>query len=107
MLNKFKPDKKSLPLPTKMRVAPPLEVGNLYYVSFVSNIAYECKLTEIITQSAITEVKIEVQGREKKMIIFQNGMKSHDYIKQHIVNNYEIGLTPEDAVKNQVLKVIV
>lgn len=97
-------DKAIKPQPRARRIQPDLKVGRDYFVSFLNNIAYPCILREIINEFGHTEVRIELQYKtsSKKRFIGANGKINYRPTQTNIVRAEEIGLTPEDAVRNQV-----
>jgi len=101
---RIKVDKKIKPLKNIERVSPQLIVGNDYYVSFMYNNTYPCRLIEIINEFNEVEVKIAipVKLKSKRGFIDIDGNLSFRPSQLNIVKATEIGLTPEDAVKNQV-----
>jgi hypothetical protein len=100
----IKVDRQIKPLKINERVQPPLFVGSNYYVSFMNNNAYPCTIIEIINEFEYTEVKIEipVKSKSKKGAIDENGNLTFRPTQTNIVYASDIGLTPEDAVRNQV-----
>lgn len=84
------------PLPFKNRKAPQLIIGQDYYVSFGNNNAYPCTLLNVINEFSETEVKIEIHIRKKSTA---SNIKT---FQTNILYSIEIGLTPDDAVRNQV-----
>jgi hypothetical protein len=86
MSNSLKVDEQIRPLHFKDRKPVELTIGNSYYVSFSGNIAEKCTLLEIDQRNGIT-VTIE---------------KDTAYGLKHHLFRDEIGLTPEEAVLNQV-----
>jgi hypothetical protein len=69
-----------------MRKKPALTVGADYYVCFGNNIAYPCTLIEIIGGSP---KRIRISKTDKGEIF-----------GEHALFSDEIGLTPEEAVRN-------
>lgn len=105
VLNKIKVDKAIKPIPYTKRTTVKLVVGGDYYVSFGSNIVYPCVLLKIIeSEQTPTHVKIEipVKPRSKKGFIDIDGKISHHWTSAHNLFADEIGLTPEEAVINEV-----
>ena len=92
------------PSPVKDRMKPSLYVGQPYYVCFGNNNAYPCELIEVINEFAETEVRIKIpqKSRSKKGFIDREGNRTQIGSSTHILYANEIGLTPEDAVKNTV-----
>ena len=92
------------PLKINERTQPQLFVGSKYYVSFMNNNAYPCSISEIINESDRTSVKIEIpiKLKSKKNAFDKDGNLTFRPTQTNIVYAFEIGLTPEDAVKNQV-----
>ncbi len=99
-----KVDHNTKPLSYSKRVQPDLHIGYDYYVSFTNNNVYPCTLLEIINEFDKTEVKIgiPVKSKSKKGFIDGIGNRSFYLTQTNIVYATEIGLTPIDAVKNQV-----
>lgn len=100
----IKVDDNTKPLPYSKREEPNLHIGNDYYVSFLNNNVYPCKVLEIINKFDKTEVKIEIpmKSKSKKGFIDGNGNRSFQGTQTYIIYAIEIGLTPVDAVKNKV-----
>lgn len=100
----IKVDRRIKPLKISERIQPPLFVGSNYYVSFMNNNAYPCSIIEIINEFEQTEVKIEIplKLKSKKGAIDKNGNITFRPTQTNIIFGTDIGLTPEDAVKNQV-----
>ena len=84
--NAIKVDKNVAPIPFEQRREPALTVGANYYVCFGSNVAYPCTLVEII------------QGPPKRVRISKKD--KGEIFGEHVLFSDEIGLTPEDAVRN-------
>jgi len=84
--NAIKVDKSISPTPSTVRKEPVLAVGADYYVSFGNNIAYPCTLIEIIGGSP---KRIRISKKDKGEIF-----------GEHVLFSDEIGLTPEEAVRN-------
>ena len=84
--NAIKVDKSIAPTPSTVRKEPALTLGGNYYVCFGNNIAYPCTLIEIIGGSP-KRIRI---GKKDKGEIFG----------EHVLFSDEIGLTPEEAVRN-------
>jgi RNA recognition motif-containing protein len=82
------------PLPKEQRTAPLLKIGGEFYVSFGSNGAYRCQVTDVIKEEAKTKVKV-VLPPELPML------KSTPVLYED-----EIGATPEEAVRNAVQRVL-
>jgi hypothetical protein len=99
-----KVDSSIKPLPFKKKKEPVLIIGNDYYVSFGNNYVYPCTLLEVINEFDITEVKVEIpmKALSKKGFKTSFGGISHRWVQTSILYAREIGLTPEDAVRNQV-----
>jgi len=89
-------------LPRKERVAPELDSSKKYYISFGSNWAYPCFLHEIVNEFDRTEVRVKIKVKEQYAYFRQNGKMTYDPYEEHLVYANEIGLTPEDAVRNSV-----
>ncbi|WP_126973925.1 hypothetical protein [Gynurincola endophyticus] len=79
-----KVDKSVKPIHYKLRTAPKLEIGGNYFVSFGSHKAIPCILKEIHTDTPQLRVSVEMS----------DGV-SYLYAD-------ELGLTPEEAVINEV-----
>lgn len=79
-----KVDKSIKPVHYKLRKAPKLEIGWKYFVSFSGHKAIPCILKEIHTDTPQLRVSVELS----------DGI-SYLYAD-------ELGLTPEEAVKNEV-----
>ena len=82
----IKVDQEITPIHYTKRTEPELRVGADYYVCFGNNVAFPCTLKEI------------KEGRNKRVVItkYDNDQKSGD----HVLFSNEIGLTPEEAVRN-------
>jgi hypothetical protein len=108
MLKEFKGgqkvDSSVKPLPSKKRQEPVLNVGYDYYVSFGNNNTYPCTLLKVINEFDRTEVLIEIPMKAKSKKGYTNsfGMTYNRWTQTNILYATEIGLTPEDAVRNQV-----
>jgi hypothetical protein len=89
-------------VPRSQRVTPELKSGEKYYVSFGTNWTYPCFITEVVREFEQTEVKIKIQVTEKNAYFRQGGKMMYDPYIEHLVYAKEIGLTPEDAVRNAV-----
>jgi len=88
-------------LPIKDRIVPKLIVGNIYYASFGLNCAYPCVLKEIINEYSQAEIKVKFMI--KPQYVNRRGYlgpKVQIYAKSYILYTYEIGATPEDAIRN-------
>ncbi len=103
-LNRVKVDKTIKPIHFRKRKTNDLVVGGDYYVSFGCNDAYPCRLIKIINQFDRLEVEIEIPMKpmSKRGFIDINGKISHHWVSTHILFADEIGLTPEEAVINEV-----
>jgi hypothetical protein len=86
--NAIKVEKDIAPIPLTERKEPTLTVGADYYVCFGNNIAYPCTLTEIIGGSP---KRIRIRKQDKGEVF-----------GEHVLFSDEIGLTPEEAVRNEV-----
>ena len=84
--NVVRVDKSISPTPSTVRKEPTLTVGADYYVCFGNNIAYPCTLIEIIGGSP---KRIRISKKDKGEIF-----------GEHVLFSDEIGLTPEEAVRN-------
>ena|SRR5258708_8162386 len=89
-------------MPRSLRTTPDLKKGEKYYVSFGSNWAYPCLLHEIVKEFERTEVRIKIKVKDQYAHFRQNGRMTYDPYEEHLVYADEIGLTPEDAVRNTV-----
>lgn len=89
------------PLMRKNRKIPKLEIGHSYYVSFGTNNAYQCTLNKIINDSSTTEVVVEIpiKPRYQNQYLYP-GCKVKIISRTHRLYSNEIGITPEDAVRN-------
>ena len=94
--------KKIQPLLRFQRIEPILSPGGDYYISFGDNSAYPCKLLNVINEYSKTEVSVQIMCKSRKMVRDAQGNKSRIYPMQHLVYATEIGITPEDAVRNSV-----
>jgi hypothetical protein len=74
-------------LPVDKRTAPKLKINDTYYISFGTNEVAPCILIAIVNE-------------EKIRIGIKNNSKI-GYGDIHIVYNYEIGTSPEEAVNNE------
>jgi hypothetical protein len=79
-------------------------IGNNYYVSFGNNEVKRCKLIAIDENRDLNLITIEIPTKpeSKNGFIDQNGTISHNWVKTHELFADELGLTPEEAVINQV-----
>ena len=101
-LNKIKVDRQIQPINLKDRKTVELIIGNEYYVSFGMNEASPCKLTKIDkVQNKIT-IEVPPKSISDKGYIDADGIFFYPDISTHILFPDEIGLTPEEAVINQV-----
>lgn len=100
---KIKVDKNIKPISFNIRKPVPLNIGSEYYVSYGNNYVRRCILSEILENSDTKQVRIEIpiKPRSKKGFIDKNGNISHNWTT-HILYSDEIGLTPEEAVINEV-----
>jgi hypothetical protein len=82
----IKVDKEITPIHYTKRTEPELKIGADYFVCFGNNVAYPCTLKEI------------KEGRNKRVVItkYDNGIE----FGEHVVFSNEIGVTPEEAVRN-------
>jgi hypothetical protein len=87
-INKIKVDKSVKPIHYAKRASVQLVVGNDYYVSFGSHEAYMCKLVDVSMLKERNQIRIEIPSK--------NG------VSPHILFSDEIGLTPKEAVMNEV-----
>ena len=108
MLKEFKGgqkvDSSIKPLQFKNRQEPILKIGYDYYVSFDNNNVYPCTLLNVINEFDKTEVLIEIPMKPKSRKGYTNsfGITYNRWTQTNILYATEIGLTPEDAVRNQV-----
>jgi hypothetical protein len=79
-------DKAITPIHYTKRTEPELITGADYYVCFGNNIAYPCTLKQII------------EGRNRRVVITK--YDNNQQFGEHVVFSNEIGLTPEEAVRN-------
>lgn len=88
-------------LPIKDRIVPKLIVGNIYYASFGLNCAYPCVLKEIINEYSQPEIKVKfmIKPQYVNRYIYP-GYKVQIISQSYILYTYEIGATPEDAIRN-------
>jgi hypothetical protein len=82
----IKVDKEITPIHYTKRTEPELKVGSDYYVCFGNNVAFPCTLKEI------------KEGRNKRVVITK--YDNDKEFGEHVVFSNEIGLTPEEAVRN-------
>lgn len=82
------------PLPKEKRKAPKLNIGGEFYVSFGSNSAYRCLVTEVLKEDLVTKVKVALPAQ---LPILKTAPVLYDN---------EIGATPEEAVRNAVQRVL-
>jgi hypothetical protein len=82
----IKVDKEITPIHYTKRTEPELKIGADYFVCFGNNVAYPCTLKEI------------KEGRNKRVVIAKYD-KGKEF-GEHVVFSNEIGLTPEEAVRN-------
>jgi hypothetical protein len=87
-LNKIKVDKSVKPIRYAQRTPVQLVVGNDYYVSFGSHEAYKCKLVDVSMLKERNQIRIEIPSKTG--------------VSPHILFPDEIGMTPEEAVMNEV-----
>jgi hypothetical protein len=90
------------PIPKGHRTAPELKVGEHYYVSFGNNYAYPCFISEIVNEFQQTEVKIKIRVKEKEAYFRKDGRMIYDPYAEHLVYAFEIGRSPEEAVRHAV-----
>ena len=102
--DKIKVDKKIKPIHFSKRTAVELIIGKQYFISFGSNIAKQCILTKIsdITDLQQITIDIPIKPRSKKGFKDTDGSISHNWTSSHCIYADEIGLTPEEAVINEV-----
>lgn len=100
--DKIKVDKKIKPIHPRDRKTVELIIGKEYYVSFGSNKVSRCTLIEIDKEADRITIEIPVKPMSKKGYIDRNGEISHHWVDAHYLFPDEIGLTPEEAVINEV-----
>jgi hypothetical protein len=88
---KIKVDKKVRPVHFSQREQVELVIGKEYYVSFGENTVQRCKLTSIDEKTGMITVEIPTKTG------YDNGLAG----RRTLFSN-EIGLTPEEAVINEV-----
>lgn len=100
----IKVDKSIKPIHYSKRNPVELVVGNEYYVSFGSNKVKRCKLLEIYNEGNRKRITVEIptKPQSKNGFIDPNGAVSHNWADKHTLFADEIGLTPEEAVINEV-----
>ena len=101
---KIKVDKKVKPIHILKRKPVELIIGKEYFVSFGNNIVSRCILTEIseLQDSNQITIDIPINPRTKNGFIDRNGKISYNWTSTHCIFADEIGLTPEEAVINEV-----
>lgn len=101
---KIKVDKSVKPIHYSKRKPVELVVGNDYFVSFGRNNALRCKLIELYMEGERQRIVVEIPTRpmSKKGFIDSNGNISHHWVSTYTLFPDEIGLTPEEAVINEV-----
>lgn len=100
--DKIKVDKRIKPIHYKKRKPIRLTIGDKYYVSFGSNLVSRCTLIEIdIIKGKIT-IEIPTRPKSPKGYKTIDGKISHHWVSTHVLFPDEIGLTPEEAVRNTV-----
>jgi hypothetical protein len=102
--SKIKVDKKVKPIHFLKRKPVELIIGNEYFVSFGNHNVSRCVLTEIseLKDSNQITIDIPIKPRSKKGFIDTDGKISHIWTSRHSIFADEIGLTPEEAVINEV-----
>lgn len=100
--DKIKVDKQIKPIHFKERKPVELIIGKEYYVSFGRNQARRCTLIEIDKEHGRITIEIPIKPLSKKGYIDVNGDISHHWVSTHTLFPDEIGLTPEEAVVNEV-----
>ena len=100
---KIKVDKSIKPLHYSKRKQVELIIGNDYFVSFGNNYVHKCKLTKIDEARNPKQITIEIPIRPKSKDGFKDidGTISHHWVSTHLIFADEIGLTPEEAVMNE------
>lgn len=91
------------PVMSRKRTVPNLIIGNDYYVSFENNNAYPCTLVKIINEYDRTEVMIEIKARVPRNGYMAGGVRKFSRVQRNTVYANQIGISPEDAVRNQVM----
>ena len=82
----IKVDKEITPIHYTKRTEPELRVGGDYFVCFGNNVAFPCTIKEI------------KEGRNKRVVITK--YDNDKEFGEHVVFSNEIGVTPEEAVRN-------
>lgn len=102
--DKIKVDKMVKPIHYSKRKPVELVVGDDYYVSFGRNNALRCKLIELYMEGEQQRIVVEIPTKpmSKNGFIDRNGNISHHWVSTHTLFADEIGLTPEEAVINEV-----
>ncbi len=102
--SKIKVDKKIKPIHFLKRKPVELIIGKVYFVSFGNHSANQCVLTEIseLKDSNQITIDIPIKARSKKGFIDIDGEISHNWTSTHCIFADEIGITPEEAVINEV-----
>jgi hypothetical protein len=101
---KIKVDKKVKPIHHKDRKPLELILGRNYYVSFGNHHATPCKLIEVEGDEAVKRITVEIPTkiRSVKGFIDVNGNISHHWVDVCSLFGDELGMTPEEAVVNEV-----
>jgi hypothetical protein len=100
---KIKVDKMFKPIHFRDRKQVELVIGNPYFVSFGNNNVKPCILTEVEGEAAVKRISIEIPAKvqSKKGYLDSMGNISHHWVDKHSLFSDEIGLTPEEAVINE------
>jgi hypothetical protein len=99
---KIKVDTKVKPIHYENRKPVELIIGKEYYVSFGQNQARRCKLIKIDKDPERITVEIKVKSKSQQGYIDVDGNIIHYWVSTHTLFPDEIGLTPEEAVINEV-----
>lgn len=103
-LTSIKADAKVKPIHYSKRTPVDLIIGNKYYVSFGRNVATTCTLIEVEGDRDVKRITIEIptKPQSKNGVIDKNRNISHNWVSTHSIYSDEIGLSPEEAVMNEV-----
>ena len=102
--SKIKVNKTVKPIHFSKRKQVELIIGKEYFVSFGNHCVNHCVLIEIseLKDSNQITIDIPVKPRSRKGFIDVDGKISHSWSSTHCIFGDEIGLTPEEAVINEV-----
>lgn len=89
-------------VPRANRITPELKMWSIYYVCFANNNVYPCRISEIIKEFDQTEVRIKISTKPKYSKYRSGSQVIYNPFEEYLVYANEIGITPEDAVKNMV-----